>query len=88
MVDKIKDFWHDQIPGWFPVFLAIIGCAFWIGQAQQSINDRLKNLEVQVMAIQDYLRSDHKKSEVEPPLPGISSNNNAPQDAGAGRTSW
>ena len=70
MVDKIKEFWHDQIPGWFPIFVAIIGAAFWIGQQQQNITDRLSNLEKQVMAIQDYLRNEHgpKGLAVPPPI--------------------
>jgi len=68
VVDKIKEFWHDQIPGWLPIFLAVLSAAFWIGQKQQNIEDRLVNLEKQVMAIQNYLRSDHgPKGFVSPP---------------------
>ena len=59
MVEKAKAFWHDQIPAWLPIFLAILSGAFYVGQQQQSVMDRLGNLEKQVMAIQDYLRTTH-----------------------------
>ena len=49
MVEKIKNFWHDQIPLWLPIAISILGGAFYVGQLQQSVMDRLGNLEKQVM---------------------------------------
>jgi hypothetical protein len=80
MGDKIKEFWHDQIPGWFPILVAIIGAAFWIGQQQQSINDRLRTLEIQFQAMQDYIRTEHKTRAEAPPIAA----NTVPQDASVG----
>lgn len=83
MVDKIKEFWHDQIPGWFPIIVAIIGAAFWIGQQQQSISDRLAAVEKQVVAIQDYLRNDHNKRSELPPVSSVREHYRTPEDATA-----
>ena len=71
MVDTIKEFWHDQIPGWFPVLIAIVGAAFWIGQQQQHISDRLDSVEKQIQAMQEYLRTSHAKTD--DGLPPVSS---------------
>jgi hypothetical protein len=71
MVDKIKEFWHDQIPGWLPIFLAIVSAAFWIGSKQQSIDDRLNSVEVQIRAIQEYLRTNHEKAGYLGPTSGL-----------------
>jgi hypothetical protein len=84
MGDKIKEFWHDQIPGWLPIFVAIVTAAFWVGQQQAHIVDRLDAVESQIKAIQDYMRNDHNKSYANPPI----SANAMPsqQDAIAGQT--
>ena len=71
MVDKIKEFWHDQVPGWLPIFVAIVGAAFWIGQQQQNITDRLSNVEKQIIAIQEYLRTSHEKTGYLGPSSGL-----------------
>ena len=71
MVEKIKNFWHDQIPAWLPIVFAIFGGVFWLGQQQQMVMDRLTNLEKQVMAIQDYLRTSHAKTDQLPPLSAL-----------------
>ena len=68
MVEKIKNFWHDQIPVWLPIALSILGAAFYVGQQQQSVMDRLKTLETQVQAIQEYLRNPHAKNNGFPPI--------------------
>lgn len=83
MGDKIREFWHDQIPGWFPIMVAIISAAFWIGQQQQHISDRLDSLEVQVKAIQEYIRTSHSRSDA-PPLSQVQPQ----QESITGRTSW
>ena len=66
MGDKIKEFWHDQIPGWFPIVLAVVSAAFWIGQQQQSINDRLRSLEIQMESMQSYMRNQHQGADAVP----------------------
>lgn len=66
MADKIREFWYQWIPGWLPVVVAIVSAAFWVGQQQQSVIDRLKSVEEQVKAIQDYLRNDHQKGYLGP----------------------
>lgn len=71
MVEKIKNFWHDQIPVWLPIAVSILGAAFYVGQQQQSIVDRLTNLEKQVIAIQDYLRTNHTKNDPPPPISAL-----------------
>ncbi len=81
MVEKLKSFWHDQIPQWIPLGIAILGGVFWVGQQQQSIIDRLGDVESQVKAIQDYLRHDHDKSYSNQLPPGVSLNQESPQDA-------
>ena len=83
MVEKAKALWAEWIPGWFPIFLAIIGAAFWIGQQQQNIIDRLSAVEMQVKAIQEYLRTSHAKGAPEPPISGVVYPQAESQDAGS-----
>ena len=73
MVEKIKTFWLHYIPVWIPIAISILGAAFYLGQQQQSVMDRLGNLEKQVIAIQDYLRTSHAKSNDEPPISALQS---------------
>jgi len=82
MVEKIREFWHDQIPMWVPIILTIVGTAFWLGQQQQSIIDRLTNVEKQVQHMQDYLYQHHDKTSSDSLIPGVSSFQAPPQVAG------
>jgi hypothetical protein len=68
MVEKIRSFWHDQIPAWVPIALTILGAAFWLGQQQQSIADRLHSLEIQMQDVQNYLRSHSTGRDGGPPI--------------------
>ena len=67
MVQQLKARWFEWIPGWLPICATICFGAWWVGQYTQSINDRLSALEKQVMAIQDYIRTQHSSTYVLPP---------------------
>jgi hypothetical protein len=60
VVEKVKR-WFEWLPGWLPVCSCILVGVFVLGQYQQSISDRLKSLEEQVKAIQDYMRTNHSE---------------------------
>lgn len=64
MVERAKQFWYEWIPGWLPVCTCIIGAAIWIGRYTQGIDDRLKALEEQMKAVQQYISHDHEHSEM------------------------
>lgn len=68
MVEQVRQFWHDQIPGWFPIASSIVLAAFWLGQQQQRILDRLDQQDKQIQAIQEYLKSSHPKDAYSSPL--------------------
>jgi hypothetical protein len=62
MVERAKELWYQWIPGWLPVCVCILSGAIWVGRYTQGIDDRLKSLEEQVKAIQQYISSDHQHS--------------------------
>jgi len=55
-VSKEVRSWYEWLPGWVPICVSIFGASLWVGQYTQSINDRLKNVEIQVNAIEEYLK--------------------------------
>ena len=63
MVERAKA-WFEWMPGWIPVCITIFGGALWVGQYTQSINDRLNALEEQVKQIQQYMRTQHAKKDI------------------------
>ncbi len=75
VVEKAQELWYKWVPGWLPVFLALL----WIAMQYQRIEDRLDIQDAQIKAIQEYLRSDHQKTSSSPFDPGISFNRQQPQ---------
>ena len=61
LVEKVKKFWHEQIPGWLPVCITLIGGAvsgiFYSGRILQKIEDNQEMQEKQILDIQQYLRT-------------------------------
>jgi hypothetical protein len=57
MVERAKEVWFKFIPPWLPVLIALL----WIGMQYQKVIDREDSLEKQVMAIQEYMRTEHSE---------------------------
>jgi len=57
MVERAKEVWYKFIPPWLPVLIALL----WIGMQYQKVIDREDSLEKQVMAIQEYMRTEHSE---------------------------
>ncbi len=77
MMDRARPRWYEIIPGWVPICFSILAAAIYAGQWTQSINDRLTNLEKEVQAIQEYIRTDHKGSNELPPISAVQSQQDA-----------
>ena len=58
LVEQAKELWYRWIPGWLPLFLAIL----WVGMQYQRMNDRLDALEKQMVALQENQRQHQEKS--------------------------
>lgn len=62
MVEKVKR-WFEIMPGWVPICITILSATMWLGRYSQSIEDRVKAMEEQIKAIQEYLRTHHTKND-------------------------
>jgi len=56
MVERIKETWHQYIPGWLPILVALL----WLGMQYQHIIDVQSQQGLQIEAIQRYISNDHK----------------------------
>ena len=63
VVEKAKALWQEWVPGWLPIVLALC----WVGMQYQRVNDRLDSLEKQMQDLQQYQRSEHRKTQYNPP---------------------
>lgn len=76
MAEKVRGLW-DRLPSWWPVGVGIVYLIWSSATWHQEMTDRMKNVETQIIAIQDYLRNEHQKVSSEPAyIPGISTNQN------------
>ena len=78
MTEKIRGAWN-RLPAWWPVGMGIVYLIWSQASWHQEINDRLKTVESQVVAIQEYLRHEHQKTAPNIPdvtgmLPSITKN--------------
>ena len=75
MVEKARGLW-DRLPAWWPVGIGIVYLIWSQASWHQEMADRMKSVETQVIAIQEYLRTDHKRVDSTSPsyIPGISWN--------------
>lgn len=71
MTEKIRGLW-ERLPAWWPVGVGIIYLIWSSATWHQEMNDRMKSVETQVIAIQEYLRTEHKKIAPGATDPGVS----------------
>jgi hypothetical protein len=74
--------WLHELPAWIPICGSLIFAALWVGQHYQSITDRLDTLEHQMVDVQEYIRTAHQKTALEPPESEYNSHKNPQEDAG------
>ena len=80
MTENIRRVW-DRMPAWWPVGVGIVYLIWSSATWHQEMNDRMRSVESQIIAIQDYIRNEHRKTEALPTyIPGVSLNQ-MPQDA-------
>jgi hypothetical protein len=81
LVEQIKEAWYKWIPGWLPVCLAILGGTWWIASTVTGMERDIQSLQEQMKDVQQYLRSEHKKSAFESPDSRLQYPQGQPQDA-------